>query len=581
VPRLIALLASLCILVALPAAATAAHAVKPKPTACSKAKTAKAKRKHCIATKKCLKAKSKKARAKYCKPKPRRKAAAKPNPAPQGTAPAPAAGGGSRVAPHVEGGPDDVVVIAVLDSGFNPYHWDFDATRMPQNSDGTTANDLPLDRPADEWLPGFTRGAFTTFEPFQLSLDRKDPDTRSADLLAADDKKWAAVKGSSGDTRHAVWFPGTKVIGGMTYGADGSLDGTPDSHGTGTTSSVVGNLHGTCPECLLFFVNYGTDPEGAINWAMQQPWIDAISNSYGLGSNPVYGRDRIYSGSDTELQRKATERGQSIFFSAGNGIENAFVVPNQTTFSSQEGPDWIVTVGAVEPGEDNYYGTSSVYGDNGRTTGSGRPADVAGIGSEYPTAYTSDTVGGTGTTGFGGTSNATPQITGLYGHGLYLARRAMAGPSRAQGDGVIARGAFTCGAARPGCELGDGVLTNGELRTRLFHGARRNSEGPPSEEELMATGHGFYAGREQKDRTAWNQEFERILAPLEGRSDVIGRAPGELEWMIVDSYCRQRNWGSWGGGYYVEGKTELPGSDPAWPIRSARAEGCPGGPVAP
>ena len=51
--------------------------------------------------------------------------------------------------------------------------------------------------------------------------------------------------------------------------------------------------------------------------------------------------------------------------------------------------------------------------------------------------------------------------------------------------------------------------------------------------------------------------------------------------MIVDSYCRQQNWGKWGGGYYVEGQTEVPGSDPAWPIRSGRAEACPGGPVAP
>jgi hypothetical protein len=186
-------------------------------------------------------------------------------------------------------------------------------------------------------------------------------------------------------------------------------------------------------------------------------------------------------------------------------------------------------------------------------------------------------VGGTGTSGFGGTSNATPQISGLYGRGLYLARRAMSGPSRTQGDGVVSRGAFTCAAARPGCELGDGALTNSELRTRLFHGARRNGEGAPSEEELMATGHGFYAGREQKDRDVWTKEFDRILAPLEGRSDVIPRAPGELEWMIVDSYCRQKNWGSWTQGYYVEGKTELPGPDPAYPVRSQREQSCVGG----
>src|SRR3712207_7064673 len=47
-------------------------------------------------------------------------------------------------------------------------------------------------------------------------------------------------------------------------------------------------------------------------------------------------------GSDIERQRAASERGQTIVFSAGNGIENAFQVANPTSYSSQKGPDWIV-----------------------------------------------------------------------------------------------------------------------------------------------------------------------------------------------------------------------------------------------
>ena len=79
----------------------------------------------------------------------------------------------------------------------------------------------------------------------------------------------------------------------------------------------MGNLHGTCPECLLVFINYGDQAgaEAAIEWAESQPWIDLISNSYGFSD--VYGRDRIYTGSDTTKQRDAILRGQSILFSSG------------------------------------------------------------------------------------------------------------------------------------------------------------------------------------------------------------------------------------------------------------------------
>jgi hypothetical protein len=44
--------------------------------------------------------------------------------------------------------------------------------------------------------------------------------------------------------------------------------------------------------------------------------------------------------------------------------------------------------------------------------------------------------------------------------------------------------------------------------------------------------------------------------------------------MIVDSYCRQAQWGLWRHGYFVQGKTKLPGSDPGYPMRSAMEEAC-------
>jgi hypothetical protein len=45
--------------------------------------------------------------------------------------------------------------------------------------------------------------------------------------------------------------------------------------------------------------------------------------------------------------------------------------------------------------------------------------------------------------------------------------------------------------------------------------------------------------------------------------------------MIVDSFCRQHLWGAWEEGAYIDGKTKLPGPDPAWPTRSSIEQSCP------
>ena len=557
---------------------TAGTAVAAKKS--SKPPTAKQCTKKAI---KKLKGKKKAARVKACK---KRAAALKKKPAaPKPPAAAPAA----PAAPaRTEGGIDDAVVVAVIDGGFNPYHFDNLASKMPQHLNATTADDLPLDRPFTEWLPGYDAGtaAFKSFEPLKLSLST-DPEADPTALHGTDEAEWSKVKETpDAGNVSGVWFPGTKVIGAVDFGNASLWGGGVSDHGVGTTSSSVGNIHGTCPECLLFFIDYGDAVQGekAIDWAMSQPWIDVISNSYGFS---LATRDRIYSKSNTELQKKATERGQTVLFSSGNGVDGAYVAPNSTAFSSQEGPDWIVTVGAITPGEDNFYGGSGETPHANYM--SGKPADIAGIGSDYPTAYGAKKVGGTGASGFGGTSNATPQTAGYFGRALYMARKALPGPSRAQENGVVARGGrFACAPARPDCELGDGVLTRSELQTRIFHGATQTGNGtyeqaagtPGSvEEDFLSQGHGAYFGRESKDRDAWLTEFDRMFAPFEGRAAPLARPEGELEWMIVDSFCRQENWGDWTQGYFLRDVTDLPGQDPAWPIRSAREETCLGGPT--
>lgn len=470
-------------------------------------------------------------------------------------------------------GPADATVIAVIDNAFAPYHWDYLASKMPQAQDKDRANDLPLDRAPDTWLPGFPQASsFKSYKSLDLTLDEKSATTAIAALDAKDSKEWESVKQSTADEVNYYWMPGTKVIGALDF-AGNKIHGDENAHGTGTTSVSVGNIHGTCPSCLLVFLSYSGKKSGeaAIEWAMSQPWIDAISNSYGFS---LAYRERFYSGSNVKLQRKATERGQTIFFSAGNGQANAFLVPNTTLLSSQEGPDWIVTVGAVSPGSHASY------------TGHGKPADIASIGSRYPAAYGSPMVGGTGGGGFGGTSNATPVIAGTYANALYQARQDMKGPSRIQSGGVIAKGSFRCGFARK-CELGDGKLTAAELRTRLFEGAVHTEAGMTpagvgslpvlADEEFMNEGHGSYFARETgKDRERDLEFLNRLYFPLTGVSKPPKRPEGERQWMIVDSYCRQHIWGPWDGGYYRDGKTELPQPDAAaWPLRTAYQSICP------
>ena len=493
---------------------------------------------------------------------------------------------------------DDAVVIAVIDSGMSPYHYDFLASQMPQAKTKTKSDDLPLDKAPQTWLKGFPKpSAFSDFGPLKLSLTT-DPKAEMPKLRDKDEDAWGDIARSTATELNYRWIPGTKVIGAMTFGGSGTPvfgTGGPE-HGHGTSSVSVGNINGSCPECLLVFLQASAGPEyeAALSWAMNQPWIDGISNSYGISTGAVV-RDRVYNGSDVPLMKSATERGQTVFFSAGNGVTNDFITPNGTLLSSQEGPDWIVTVGATEKDDVDY-------------SGSGKPADVASIGGLYPSSYGATTTTGEGK--FGGTSNATPVIAGTYGRALWLARQAMSGPSRTQQAGVIASGGkVSCGKARKACELSDGKLTRAELQDRLFKGAtptkggfagRRTVPGsvvglvpipapvggqpvpfvttPPVADTRMASeGYGTYRAKMDGSK-AWKAEFDsRLWDVLRGVRAAPERPAGETEWFRVDSQCRQHIWGEWQQGAYLDDKrTPLPAPDPAaWPTRTVIQAGCP------
>lgn len=473
--------------------------------------------------------------------------------------------GGADGAPAATGSAvDDVVVVAVVDTGFNPYHHDFQAALMPQALNEDPADDLPLGTDPSTWVPGYPApSTFASFDRLDLTPTAGDSTLVPNDLHAKDAKEWEKMRTSSTGDIHMAWIPGTKVIGAVTFnGGDGFSSG---SHGVGTSSVSVGNLHGTCPHCLLVFVD-GTQ-EQANRWVEQQDWIDLQTNSWGF-STTIAGRERVYAHSDTDSQRDAVDRGQSIFFSAGNGVDGSFVATNPTLFSSQEGPDWIVTVGAIMP--------------DGSSTGSGKPADVASVGTDYPSAYGATNV--TNGQTFGGTSNATPVTAGLYAEALHQLRHRMTGASRLQRDGVVAQGTLACGAARADCATADGQLTVHELREALFRAAATTEQGwdvggltgpiPATngpEETFMAEGHGSFWGRYQGD-DVYQAQVERIAGYAAG--DWFEPQPeSQAAWFVADSLCRQGGWGAWEHGDAAG--ADAPASDPDWPMRTWMAEECP------
>lgn len=477
----------------------------------------------------------------------------------------------------------DAVVIAVIDSGFSPYSQDFLASRMPAD-----AKAMPLSTPPDRWLPGFPKpSTFKGYSPLKLTLDGTDG-TNMDELHDKDQAQWDTVKESGDDGIDYRWIPGTKVVGALTFGpqADdrpvdraafggkGTIYGNGGTeHGMGSASVSTGNIYGTCQQCLLVFIEYTTQSsaERALSWATQQPWIDAVTNSYGFSAG-IAVRDRVYNGSDIASSKAGSERGQTTFFSSGNGLENAFTVPNSTLLSSQEGPDWMVTVGAIDPNGRDY-------------TGTGKPADIAGLGRGYPSSR-GETVDAR--SNFSGTSNATPQIAGTYGRTLWEARKALSGPSRVQAGGVVAKGApIRCAAVRKGCELGDGKLTATELRNRLFLGAQpspggftgglTNAASTPSIADSRFASEGYGAYRGHIDGEYATELKTRILDPLFGRAASAERPEGEVDWFRVDSACRQHIWGEWNGGAFVdEDKTPQPAPNPvAWPTRTTIQQACP------
>lgn len=428
-------------------------------------------------------------------------------------------------------------MLAIVDTGFNPYHIDFAADLMPQHLDNDPDNDLPLHLPPHEWLPGFPEpSSFSSYEAMDLTIDSTQTSASPTDLHGKDASEWSKAKTSTLHNVHFRYIPGTKVIGFVNMDNDDGFGAA--THGVGTTSVSVGNIHGSCPECLLVFVDgYSVD---ANPWMSNQPWIDVQSNSWGRSTTV---RDNIYFGCTLPPLQAGVERGQQIFWSAGNGQANAFVAPTSTLHSCQKGPDFLVTVGAISPSSQSSY------------SGHGKPVDVSSYGSGYPSAG-GDTIAAEST--FSGTSNAAPVTAGMYASSLRTLRAELESP-RLQSDGIIAAGPAGCGAQNPNCALADGMVTVHELREAFFRAAERTpgvitwggAVALPIGGEAMdrfTEGHGSFHARlgnmEQEIRTVLDEVYGHQFDEM---------TEEDREYMIAYSYCSQQIWGEWQHGFWKPG----------------------------
>ncbi|HVE91841.1 MAG TPA: S8/S53 family peptidase [Actinomycetota bacterium] len=447
-----------------------------------------------------------------------------------------------------------VTVVAVVDSGFSPYHYDFLGSQHPWNTDSDPGNDLDFSAHPSTYVEG---------HPGAERLDLTLPGSATADvdqLRGVDSAKWNSFGRSTTSQARMYWMPGTKVIGAVRFGGE-RFEGSNSAHGTRSAASAAGNLHGTCPECLFVLVS-GMLPE-ALAWAMSQPWIDVVTNSYGHSTTPL--RDNVYRHGPVQQGKAASEAGQVVVFSAGNGLANAFDVPAFTYWSSEKGPDWVVTVGAVSPDDQATY------------SGAGKPVDISSIGRSYPSTGGS-LAEGTGT--HSGTSNAAPVVAGYFGRVLQSARETLGDLSAGHAAGVVAQGEpVTCGTAHPSCPLGDGVLTRAELQDLVFHNVLPdpglNAAGVASVQGVPHAyyyqGHGAVLGRLRGSHD-WLEEAGRMIGASTGVAAPPQRPAGERNWFVVDSMCRQGIWGDWTGGYYTGSAPDMNPIDD--PLATSFRAGC-------
>jgi hypothetical protein len=309
--------------------------------------------------------------------------------------------GGDSVLPAADlsglaAGPAPRVVVAVIDSGVNPYHAFFHAG-------------------SPTYPPGAAPAAVTkdVLDEFGIPPQCVIELTRSGDFaadFAADisDGQW-----SKANFCEVVWFKGTNVLA-KSFGAGTTVilpDDEGDTHGVGTAAAVLG----ANPEAIVLFLEGIND--ASETYAFTHPAVDFVSTSYGApGSLPLPGHitnSFIGTYANGKLHFGACDNSPSTCVQDGTG-----------------GPWWSIGIAGFEETADNEPEGSS----GGRQSLSGNLVDfIADFTQTLPYCMACED----GYDDFvGGTSFATPRSAGTASKILLAARRA-AGHTRGIVPGAV------------------------------------------------------------------------------------------------------------------------------------------------
>ncbi|HEU0130232.1 MAG TPA: S8/S53 family peptidase [Mycobacteriales bacterium] len=362
--------------------------------------------------------------------------------------------------------PPPTAVVAVVDSGIDPYHAAF-RDRSP----------LAYRHPST-YLPGYPRNAVA----LRLTLDTAD--------------YWAAVRADCARVWSKVkpgvlyWFPGTRIVGAASFdltrgvascdadhpGGGPVLDEL--GHGTMTASRAVGAPHGACPACRVVSVQFQTgygianaveardSAVRSLRWAAgNASWIDAQSNSWGPlpAYDPTGEGGLFFDDKETAKAAEETARAHLAFWSSGNGAGGIGGFVGMPTVANAHMTPSVIRVGGYDSG---YVETWPGF----------TPHAVADACDSW--AAQAQTTRTFGERVGGGTSAASPWVAGTAASYLVHARGLAADHRTGVRAGAVVRGRRT----RSG-PLSDGVLTLAEwrdvaLKTLSAHPVAQPDDGP-------------------------------------------------------------------------------------------------------
>lgn len=353
-------------------------------------------------------------------------------------------------------------VIGFIDQGINPYHVTFRDRDNPRSYEHPST-----------YIEGYPEDAIA----LPISLD--EPDIVTA--VRKDCELWQSI-----ERKKLYWFPGTKIIGAISFDSPGEFDcslmpqkpqPTPifDNHGFGHGTMVASRgasvEYGACKECLIVAVQIPhfpaeADAEG-VRWTADSGWIDVQSNSW-ASAFPVWeptGATAPYTASPGLVQA-AEYAGQKhpSFWATMNGLfHQGGVVGHPSMVNPHFGPS-VIAVG----GHDSGYITAH-SGSNAHVI-----HDECGswAASHVSVDHSSVEEGS-------GTSSATPYVAGQASK-LMIEARTLFDDLRTgiRPGGVIAEGPSGLVTSGP---LADGVFTVTELRDVLFKTATSRPVGEPQD----------------------------------------------------------------------------------------------------